>query len=364
VPDDACFADSEQATLTKLPVDIILAIDTSSSMGGESDAVRDNISVNLADVLEANDLDYRVILLGDYPTDTQNAEGTGANNNDKRFICISTPLSGEDCTCTDGVSCTLVGGGALVAPQMTARFKQYDVLVDSNDGLRRILNDYAAEDEQGNPGWGSYLRAGAQKVIIFISDDEAEGEPDTFDEFNTALVALNPDFGTMAEPAYKYHAILGMGENDPVGDPWLPADGLVATQCTPGSENDGTLHQSIAIATGGLRFPLCDNDNFDVIFSQIAADVVSGSTLGCSFTPQPPAEGELDFDRVVVYYTEGGADQPVKFDRVDEANCAPESYFVDGTDVVLCPTACDVVQADPEGELSVHVACEDGGVVD
>ena len=90
----------------------------------------------------------------------------------------------------------------------------------------------------------------------------------------------------------------------------------------------------------------------------------AGSALGCSFTPTPPDGEELDFDSVVVYYTEGGADAPTRFEHVDEGSCAPESYFVEGGAVVLCPTACDLVQADPEGKLAVHVACEDGGSVD
>jgi hypothetical protein len=365
MPDDACADDAEAATLTKLPVDIILVIDTSTSMGGEADAVRDNISVNLADILEDNDLDYRVILLGDYPTDTQDAGSPGASESDKRFICISSPLSGEDCTCADGLSCTLVGGGALVAPQMTDQFKHYDVLVDSHDGLQRILEDYDAEDEQGNPGWGTYLRADAQRVFIFISDDDATNEPNTFTEFNTQLTAMDASFGTMADPAYKFHAILGMVENDPATDPWLPTDAVQNTECDPGSDGNGAVQREIAIGTDALRFPLCDNDNFDVIFSQIAADVVSGSALGCSLTPEPPEGEELDFDKVVVYYTEGGADVPAKFDQVASVDdCAAESYYVDGADVVLCPTTCDVVQADPEGQLAVHVACETGGGVD
>jgi len=354
-PDVACAESASEATLSRRPVDIILAIDTSTSMGGEIDQTQANLNDDLVAILEANEIDYRIILLGDYFTSVQAPQGAGANPADKLFICMSEPLGGAACDCTGGLACT-----GPAAPAMNGRFKQYDVLIDSRDGLRRIINDFAAEDEQGNPGWGSYLRDDSQKVFLLITDDDADGEPNTFDEFDSQLLALSPaHFGTADDRNYTFHAILGMGANDPATEAWPPTDPVQLSQCTPGSERDGRVHQEIAIGAGGLRFPLCDNASFDVIFNQIAAEVVEGSELGCSFTPAADETVELDFSRVVVYYTPSGADTPVRFDRVaNEAACAANSYYVSGEDVIICPSACADIQTDELGALAVHVACD------
>ncbi|MEZ4366773.1 MAG: hypothetical protein R2939_10860 [Kofleriaceae bacterium] len=353
-PDSACAESSAEATLVKLPVDIILVVDTSGSMGGEIDQIQANLNDDLAVILEAAELDYRVILIGDYYTNPQAAAGAGANNTNKLSICIAPPLGGADCTCVQGANCT-----GPAAPAMTERFKHYDVLVDSRDGLRRILNDFAATDEQGGPGWGTYLREGAQKVFVMITDDDANGAPATFDEFDTALLTLSPaQFGSAAARNYVFHSILGMAFNTPATAAWPPTEPVQESQCSPGSDRDGRIHQAISIGTEGLRFPLCNNDNFDVIFNQIADDVVEGAALGCSFVPEHPMSVTLDFERVVVYYTEGGATLPLRLDRVaDAAACTANGFYVDGDEVVLCPAACTAVQADPEGSLDVHVAC-------
>ena len=360
-PDAACGDAEATATLVKRPVDIILAIDSSGSMGGEIDQVQANLNVNLAQILADNDLDYRVILLGDYPTSSQAAEGTGASTASKNSICISTPLGGAECTCVGGVNCTDANGDPLTGPPaMTERFKHYDVLVDSRDGLRRLLNDYAAADEQGNPGWGSYLRPGAQKVILLISDDDATGTPATFTEFDTALLALSAEqFGTAADRNYVFHSILGMVENTPATAAWPPSEPVQEAQCSPGSVRDGRIHQSISVGTGGLRFPLCNNDNFNVIFQQIADDVVDGAALPCSYSlGEPPDGDEFDFDRVIAYYTPGGGETG-KLSRVaDAASCTADGYYVEADVITLCPATCDAVQTDVEGALAFHVACE------
>jgi len=326
-------------------------------MGGEIDQIQANLNTELATILDAAELDYRVILIGDYFTSVQAAQGLGANPTDKLSICISTPLGGADCACTGGTACT-----GPAAPAMTETFKQYDVLVDSRDGLRRILNDFNAEDEQGNPGWGTYLRAEAQKVFVMITDDSADQEPSTFDAFDTALLALSPaQFGTAAARNYTFHGILGMAFNDPATAAWLPGDPVQNATCGVGADGNGVVQQAVAIGTGGLRFPLCNNSSFDVIFNQIASDVVAGSELGCSFTPTADVTVELDFDRVVVYYTPAGALEPIRFDRVpDAASCTANGFYVVGGDVTMCPDACATVQADADnGELEVHVACEE-----
>jgi hypothetical protein len=371
--DDACAESESAATLTKQPIDLILVVDTSGSMDDEIDAIQENLNVRLAEELEAEELDYRVILLGEYPGMIGGgAPPPGASGSDKLDICISTPLGGAVCTCTLGSNCVDGNGDPITGPPvMTDKFKHYDVLVDSHDGLRRIVNDYDEPDEQDNPGWGSYLREGAQRVFILISDDDedAVGSITNFEDFHMQLISVDPSFGTMDTPAYKFHAILGLAARAmPDQDlPWLATDPIVGTECTPDEADDeGSNIQSVAIGSGGLRFPICAEDDFGAIFNVIADDVIEGSALDCEFTPTPPSNGTLDFSKMVVYFTAGGATSPTKFTRVDDIDdCDDDSYYVDeglGT-VTICQTACDAIQADPAGQLAVHVACNGPGGV-
>jgi hypothetical protein len=370
VPDSACADLEAQATLVKLPVDIILAIDTSTSMGGEIDQVQANLNSNLATILAAAAIDYRVILIADYPGDPQ-PEPPGASADDKLDICISTPLGGAACTCSDGTCSSAPANPAMTDdPGPGGDFKHYDVLVDSHDALRRILDDFDAADEHGNPGWGTYLRDGAQKVFLLITDDDAELEPNTASEFDDQLRALSPQFEIGGERNYVFHSILGMAARPSPDEAkaWAPGAAVQNGLCDDGtqSEGPGVLYQQISKMSEGLRFPLCLNDNFDVIFQAIADDVVEGSSLGCSFTPTPSdPETSLDFDHMVVYYTPGGATMPTKLTKVADAGvCGASSYFVADGEVTLCPVTCDAVQADGMGELSVHVACSGPGPVD
>ncbi|MGA9522274.1 MAG: hypothetical protein WBV82_12460, partial [Myxococcaceae bacterium] len=61
--EEACESLSDEASLTKKPVDIIVVIDNSGSMTAEIVAVENNINVNFAQIIEQSGIDYRVILL-------------------------------------------------------------------------------------------------------------------------------------------------------------------------------------------------------------------------------------------------------------------------------------------------------------
>jgi len=147
----------------------------------------------------------------------------------------------------------------------------------------------------------------------------------------------------------------------PADDPWPPTDPVQGGQCDPGSQGAGEDYQELSILTGGLRFPLCNNDSFDMIFRHIARDVISGVALACSFAPERPPGGETpDFDRVVVVYEPGpGLGSPRSLRRVADASaCDSGDYYVVDGAIELCPMTCDLVEMDEMGSLAVHVACE------
>lgn len=331
-PDSACADTAAEATLVRVPVDIIITIDSSGSMNGEIAAVQRNINSNLAAILDASGVDYRVILIGAYPA-----------------ICITAPLSGIS-------SCT----SPPADPISGERFFHYERVIGSTNSFQRILDTYAAADPNGiaPTGWGGLLRPGATRAFMEISDDDSAMRYTMFDERLLALPGGH--FGTAAERNYVWHSIIGMVANVPADAAWLPTDPVHRTNCTPGSAGYAEDYQELSILTGGLRFPLCNNDSFDVIFRQVAADVVRGSSLGCSYEPTRPPGGESpDFERVVVIY-DPGTGAPRSLRRVaDVSACsAGGDYYVDGARIELCPDTCSAIEGDDAGSLAVHVACE------
>ena len=354
--DEACAGTTAIATLATRPVDIVLVIDTSSSMAGEIDAVEANLNSNLANQLDASGVDYQIVLLADHGT----ADVAG-----KFGICINTPLSGHDCTTN----------GGNPPPVDTARLKHYPIYVGSHDAYDRILTDYAHGDSgiyDVNPeggikpalaeGYGAFLREDALKVFLLVTDDDSDGATtQTAAAFDDALLAMAPaQFGSAANRNYVFHNIIGMvGKSGDTSEPWLPSDPVQNAECGSGSDADGfgAEYQQSSILTGGLRFPLCDNGNFDAVFQAMAVSVTEGVALECSYKPAAPANGDLDFDRVVAYFTPGGGTLG-KLDRVADASaCTADAYYVTGGLITLCPETCDVVKADPAGKLDFHVAC-------
>jgi len=344
VPDRACADTAAEATLVSLPVDIIIVIDSSGSMSGEIDAVQRNINMNLATILDTARIDYRVIMIGAYPQ-----------------ICIYAPLGGN-ADCSPPVSGPMGVDGS--------RYFQYNRTIGSTNSLQRILETFNTPDSfhPTSTGWQDWLRPGALRVFIEISDDDSRMD---FMDFDRDLLALPGGyFGTDADRNYIWHSIIGMqGQAAPLEDePWPPTAPVLRERCSPGSQGFADDYQELSILTGGLRFPLCNNDSFNTVFSRIADDVIAGSTLPCSFTPETPPGGETpDFDRVVTILELTGG-MASRLTRVaDEAACAGGDYYVEMGQIQLCPDLCAMVELDSGASLQVHVACEQlcgNGMVD
>jgi len=353
--DQACATDADEASVVKKPVDIILVVDSSSSMAGEIDAIEQNLNTNLGSELEASGVDYRIVLLADHG----DADVSG-----KFGICIDSPLSGHDCDAVDGDALPVDGD----------RLKHYPIYVGSHDAYDRILSDYALDDDgiydvapQGGLvpalpyGYGEFLREDALKVFLLISDDDTQGATtQSAADFDAALLAMAPEqFGTADNRNYLVHSIVGQeGKATDTSIPWLDTDAVATRTCGGDSEAAGVQHQELSILTGGLRFPLCDNENFDAVFQAMAENLTEEVTLGCTFQPEPD-HGELDFDRMVLYYTDGVDGETSTLNRVANSGaCEANSYYVSAGLVSLCPSTCDDAQSDLGGRLSMHVACE------
>jgi hypothetical protein len=352
----ACGNQAVMAELTPLPVDIIIVIDNSGSMSAEIQGVQDNINVNFAAILDNSGIDYRVILVSNH------------GDVDGQDICIEAPLSG------------IPMGGCNNPPNQPinnpGKFYHYSRSISSTNSWCKVLATVnGTEDDDYDfavDGWQEWLREDSFKTFIELTDDRVNcgnfsdsTNPNTSAtealQFDTALRALFPDhFGATPETRnYRWYSIVGLAFNDPQDKPYAPMDPFVAGKC-PQGVNAGYGYQALSIITGGLRFPLCNTQSYDVVFQAIADEVINSAKLACEFDIPPAPEGKnLDKDSVTVIFTPMGMGVPVGFTKVDDPNqCDATSFYLLGEKVILCPTACDSIQGNNDATVEVEFTCE------
>jgi hypothetical protein len=351
---DTCGVTSAKGMLVREPVDIIVILDNSGSMHEEMGAAESNINVNFASILDTNSVDYRVILLSRHRDGVRTTGETSANTS----ICVAAPLSGlATCPSED--------------PVFSERFFQYDLKVESDDSFDKALLWFDLVDDDDDAlapnGWGPWLRPTAKKVFIEMTDDN---EDMTAAAFTAALTAKSPEnFGTAQDPNFTFHSIVGIKEKANPTEAHLPTDPIEMAVCTGNGaviENAGLTYQELSVATGGLRFPLCQFPGYDAVFRRIAEDVVVTSSIACSFpVPAPPQGTTLDPNKVAVSYTPGTGMDPVEFGQVlDPADCGDDAFHfsADGSTIELCAEACSSLQTalkdDPNGKVDVLFKCE------
>ena len=310
------------------PVDIIMVVDNSRSMTDEIASVERNINTNFAQILAESGLDYRIIMIAKH-----------GSSSGSQSICVRAPLS--------GTSCSPIPARPVNGP----RFFHYDVEVGSHDSLQVLLDTYGRADVHGfaPDGWSGWLRPGAVRAFVEITDDESTLAADAFE---TALYALQPpSFGTAAEPGFVFYSIVGLARNAPATAPWEPADPLQYGRCSRSeAEAPGLVYQRLSVRTGGLRFPLCEYESFDAVFQRLAAGVIETAQVAC--TVELPPASTIDPGSVLVEYEPGDGGATVTLSPVaSEADCGPDGFYVSGSQLLLCPDACAAVQADSGASL-------------
>ncbi len=357
------------------PVDVIFVIDNSGTMDGEIKQVQERIYSDFAAMIEESGVDYRVIMMSRYgDTDTSVGYSTFP-------VCIPSPLGADDCS------------SAATTPLASnpPYFFHYSVDVGSWDTMCRILEGFDAPDELARDGrawtplaplgYSQWLRQDALKVFVAITDDDVDcfhrgvllrdnsnvgdGES-TAATFDRMLLNLSPEqFGSEEQRNYVWHSIIGMQENTDPSAAWEPDAPVQTGTCSPGSEGPGTAYQALSKLTGGLRYPICRNDDFDDIFRNIATRIVDGSDLRCSFNLLN--QGEFDIRLANVYYhPSGGNSTAVPLYRaLNEDDCNDRRWLPDDIDnptqIILCPEACEAIQSDPEATIGMEIGCKGGG---
>jgi cysteine-rich repeat protein len=335
-------------------------------MNEEIAAIQDRINQDFADVLNRAGVDWQLILLSRH-----GKIGHRLNDCDDNGICIGGELTAGELAPGQPIQpCD-----PLKAPADTAKFHHYSICIDSQDGLQKIAASFAspapgwsggfqesryyaktwvnlktAPDE----GWSAWLRPGALRAFLMVSDDSQAGAtaPSSFQQW---LYAQDPSFfGTPDSPNWVFHSIVGLAEKAGA-TPYTANEPLVTARCGS-ADRAGQPYQQLSRQSGGLRFPVCQHDNFDAVFQGVAKSVVDASKIPCTLVPAETGAGAPDFDRTVVVYESG--DERTSLARAPGSGCKTGDYYVTADDnVQLCPATCSTVEKDAKAKLSLRVAC-------
>jgi hypothetical protein len=386
---DTCVAVTEEAEL-KAAIDIIFVIDNSQSMEEEIDAVEKRINADFASIIAASGVDYRVIMLSELRSNQPLGYLYG--------ICVGPPLGGHVC---EGTNADAVNA---------ERYFPYQSVNFDIDSWCRMLDTFTRPDPVpfslcppadvfppgfaprgpiAANGWQTHLRPNVFKSFVTITDDDVscrqatpemcaggdadeslwdgfEREPspkspeDKAAAFDRRLQALSAvHFGTPQRRNYRYHSITGIEADGVVA----PSEPLIDENCSD-TWNSGKSYQALSRLTGGLRFSICQNQNFDAIFQQLAADAIETAQLNCDWPiPAAPASETFDPAKVNVQYRPGGGSSATTISAVGSAaDCGTESgwYYDDNASpqrIFVCPTTCDALRSDRDGKVDIAFGC-------
>lgn len=342
------------------PVDVIIAIDQSASMGQEIQGVIDNINEHLAVILADEKIDYRVILVsGDF--------------------CIRPPLGSSD-------SAPACYGSNL------PRFFHAPAPVNNSDALTLFLWTYDGfykapntcnKLERPEVRWKDHLRYGSQKVFIVFSDDDPysfsaaklgcsncplHNCPTFADrtadwggaDFPTELYKLEPAgmFGTPEARKWTFHSVIGVDREYSPSDPVTPLHQICNYNGNTG-ETAGVEYQKLSKLTGGMRFPSCNTD-YSPVFRSIAASIVP---LACTYRLESTQNlGVIDPNRINVAFDpeDGSGVQAILKDDTAPCDAGANGWQFAGNNetIVLCGAICDAVKASPTGRVTITAGCQ------
>jgi hypothetical protein len=297
------------AEAQKPPVDIIMSVDQSGSMGDDLANVKANIN-ELSQFLSESGLDVRVVMIG--------TVGTGTYD-----ICVPPPLGGPNCTSNGD------------------RFRTVNSNVQSSDTLNIILTTLSSTTT--GTMWLDFLRKDSVKVFVPITDDNSYLAAKDFD---SQLLDKSPLFGTAKARRYAFYPIVGAAA--------YPSE----TTCGSNAVNPGSVYLDLAKLTKGRWYPICSKD-FGPVFQDMAKDI--GATIACDLAVPKPTNGdEIDYEKVNVTVTADGGKTTDIFQDASKP-CAEGAngwqYSDDRSRVLLCGAACEATRANDKAKVSIEFGC-------
>lgn len=350
--DAACAATASEATVEKLPVDIIWMVDNSSSMAPAVAQVRSGLN-DFAALIASKNLDYKVIMLSLRDKQTQITFGGGT-----RFpVCIPEPLAG-DANCGNG-----------------PRFFQASLDILSTQPLEQFLGTlgqttgYQPGDAKGCEPWKQELRPNATKTIVIVTDDDSRFSATQFETFaggknpsNSLILPpgiLHPSWNGLFHD-YIFSGIYGWGST---------VDPTVKCTYSDGTEpaKPGVTYTTLIQKTKGVRAKICDGSAaWTPFFDAVAQAVDASAKLNCELAiPTPPDGTSIDPTLVNVALVSGGQSTYVP-GVANAAACGVDGgwYYDDPTmpqKVILCQASCDQAQAlvgpNKSGKIEVLFGC-------
>lgn len=297
----ACPLISVQSEPMTVPSDIIIAVDTSGSMGQEAQSVQDNLNMFSQQIVDAG-VDARVVLI---------AEGPGVGG-----VCIDPPLGGGVCPAAD---------------DNEPLFLHVDTYVGSSTAYDRILDQY--------PLYQGILRPEAVKQLLIVTDDNAWLSPAQFD---MDFLALDP----ITHIGYTQHGIVSM---------W---------NC-PEAAQIGQAYINLAMSTGGTIGDLCLQDFQPVFDDLAAAVVDNSVPCSFDIPdsaggPQDPSTAEVDVD-----FGEGAGSEPIgRVDSLEDCDPSGDGWFFDDVDapskIIFCPSTCLRIKGSVNASVAVGISCSSG----
>jgi hypothetical protein len=308
-----CGAVRQMAMNMLQPVDVIFSVDTSGTMRDEIGFVKENMNAFSKQIRDSG-IDVHVVLLATEQSGTADPFG-GLLFTDG--LCIAAPL----------------GSGMCPRDSNPPNY----VHIVEQIGQWNILDAYILR----YPDYKMYLREGALKTFVSVSDADASTAAE---KFVNDVKALEPSSKMWSQ--WRYAAIY----------PFEPCPGV------PGQGGDpGPQHADLVTRTDGIGGDLCKQD-FAPVFNAIAKKLVDVVQLACEWdVPAAPA-GET-FERMktnVQINVDGKTEMLLKAQTVDSCGMRDGWHYDDESApkrVVACPTTCQRLQAAESAAVDVLFGC-------
>ncbi len=329
-----CGEDISEASLEKLPADLIVVVDNSDSMAFESGQVKQNMNA-LVSAVAATGIDAHVILI------SKESDGFVFNPFDTG-VCLPAPL----------------GSGSCPADEKLPAYRHVVEEVGSTDALQKVIDTY---DQ-----WKGNLRPEATKTFLVVSDDDSDMSASAF---VSALAALDPPI-----TEFKFNAIVA--SEAPISCAACALDCGSCTNpccdqtlfCAPLSAAKGQVYQQLQTQTSGVYGDLC-TQNFIPTFTDMAQAVIEHNQISCTFD-LPTPDGTLVPDETNVDFipTPGATPQTI-FNVSSSFDCTINGgwYFDNNnnpTTITLCEATCNNVRQSTEGAVRVKYGCQTQTVPD
>lgn len=250
----------------RVPVDVVFLVDNSGSMPAV-DAAFEAALPEFVARLEQDGVDHRVVLLSRHRQAARSASEEASTS-----VCVAAPVSG-------------LAACPSERPAEGPRFFPYSIKLDATNSFERALTAFSTPDPFGlaPSGWSEWLRVGARKVFIELTDSDS-ALPGA--EFVHALAVAAPEHfkPDVNDPGFVFHSILGLAQKTLALDLYGPDEPIELDVCSgtgTNPDNAGSVYQELSRTTGGLRQSICPVAVLDLRLEVLAADVVRRSVLDC-----------------------------------------------------------------------------------